>query len=157
MCVKKTNMHIWVQGEKAKGKESSNWNVWTKHNSIMATSLCFREFYALFWPNLTVAVLAEFVSWECVSTLAVRLSSDYLNEMLTVPEASHLRSGLRSIWGTPAVLTITPVFFFFLKAGSIHPASTPTHISPHKANWKRLISNTIKPRNICHCGGRNES
>lgn len=93
---------------KVEGKEWSNWNAQTRHDCILAPSLSFRGFYAVFCLNMTVAVLAEFVSWECVSTLAVSLSTEYLNEMLTVPGATCLRSPLHIIWGTHALLPITP-------------------------------------------------
>lgn len=63
----------------------------------MATSVIVQGLYVVFCLNLTVAVLAGFVSWECVSTLAVSLSTEYLNEMLTVPGATRLRSPLQSI------------------------------------------------------------
>lgn len=143
MCVKRTNNNKYLTA-------SSGWNVWTRCNSIMAASLCFCRRCAVLRLNLTVAVLSEFVSWECASTLAGRLSTDYLNEMLTLPEATRLCIRLDSSWDTPAVLTITPVFFYPLRP----PAFSQPRL-PHTSAPIKLCPNTIRP--ICHCGGRNKS
>lgn len=111
---------------------------------IMASPQRLRGTDAVFCLNLTEAALAQFVSRDCASALAASLFTEYFNEMLTAPGATRLRSPLHSIRGTHAVFCQS---HHFLKAGSIHPHNPPPHFLPHNANWKRLSSHTIKPRN----------
>lgn len=104
----------------------------------MATSLRFRGFYDVFCLNMTVIVLANFVRWKCICTLAASLFTEYLNEILTVPEATRLDSPLHSIWGTHALFSQQHPFLSLKLAASFtftHPPHTSTLITPNGEDW----------------------
>lgn len=124
MSVGWTNMHFSVQWWRRR-KSKLQGGIWNDRRGTTGSRLprWDTKDHMLHFVYRAVTISAKFGQWKRIYTLAQSLPTEYLNEILTVPEATRSHSPLHSIWGIHAVFPTA--FFIFLKAGSI--LHSPTH------------------------------
>lgn len=119
-----TNMHFSVQWWRRR-KSKPQGGIWNDRRGATASRLSRWDSkdHMLHFVYRAVTISAKFGQWKHIYALAQSLPTEYLNEILTVPEATLSHSPLHSIWGIHAGFPTAS--FIFLKAGSI--LHSPTH------------------------------
>lgn len=119
-----TNMHFSVQWWRRR-KSKLLGGIWNDRRGTTASRLSRWDSkdHMLHFVYRAVTISAKFGQWKRIYTLAQSLPTEYLNEKLTMPEATRSHSPLHSIWGIHAVFPTASLIF--LKAGSI--LHSPTH------------------------------
>lgn len=119
-----TKMHFSVQRWRRRESKPQG-GIWNDRRGTAASRLSRWDTkdHMLHFVYRAVTFSAKFGQWKRIYTLAQSLPTEYLNEILTVPEATRSHSPLHSIWCIHAVFPTAS--FIFLKAGSI--LHSPTH------------------------------
>lgn len=138
MSVGWTNMHFSVQWWRRRESKLQG-GIWNDRRGTTTSRLSRWDSkdHMLHFVYRAVTISAKFGQWKHIYTLAQSLPTEYLNEILTMPEATRSHSPLHSIWGIHAVFPTAS--FIFLKAGSIlHSPPTSSLVMPSGKDWASI-------------------